>query len=719
MTERLAGEDVVEVLGSMFDVEIAVAATDEPWRLPVEALVVPIGSNLGGLAEGASKAVGGGGDWHSLAGDPVGLGEVRALTTGAGGRAAPTLKMFLATNVGDAPAPARRVHNAAARAIDTASRMGVRTVAMPLLGAGRLGLDLDDAAQANVQGVLEELSSSRGGGFRRIVFVGRDERTRRRSRRRGGRPSCCRRTAGRRWCRRLERSSPRRTNRPTSTPDRLYEHLSSSAVEVLGHATAVAVDRTDTPGVIDGPLVLLSALTRRRGHLGGVAAVLGRLLAGDESRLPDLLRRLAECLAIPIRSLDSEPSAELREGSADAVVDRARDLVRTTGVTDVHVRHLLAAVATAELPEPVLAALGATSEGLRGHLRAAIREAVPQEAPSVWDEILLAPAEVLALAGGYSRDTVDDAERIPQDEDRLGVGTYVSMLATVIARRDTPLPLSIGLFGEWGSGKSYFMGLLRDKIQTLSESADEAYWREIVPITFNAWHYADTDLWASLGNELFEQLAGPGATAAQNREALRDELNEKTERAVELRAANRRAEQEATRLREELDRARVEAAGSKKNLLDAVVASPTIQARLGAAWAALGVSDDVEQGQLLAAELQGTTADVDALRLATRQPRGRVLMGLAGVALVVLLVAAVVFTGDLSRWLAGTGVLGLAAALAGVTTVIRKTRGGLRTLTAAAVESAPSSTGAPTTAWPRRGRGCARRRRGRRCCSRS
>ena len=178
MTERLAGEDVVEVLGSMFDVEIAVAVTDEPWGLPVEALVVPIGSNLGGLAEGASKAVGGGGDWHSLAGDPVGLGEVRALTTGAGGRAAPALKMFLATNVGDAPAPARRVHNAAGRALDTAGRMGVRTVAMPLLGAGRLGLDLAEAAQANVQGVLEELSSSRGGGFRRIVFVGRDERTR-------------------------------------------------------------------------------------------------------------------------------------------------------------------------------------------------------------------------------------------------------------------------------------------------------------------------------------------------------------------------------------------------------------------------------------------------------------------------------------------------------------------------------------------------------------
>jgi predicted nuclease with TOPRIM domain len=698
VTERLAGEDVVEVLGSMFDVEIAVAVTDEPWRLPVEALVVPIGSTLDGLAAGASKAVGGGGDWHSLAGDPVGPDEVRVLTTGAGGRAAPSLKMFLATNVGDAPAAIRRVHDAAGRAVDTAGRMGVRTLAMPLLGAGRLGLDVDDAAQANVQGVREELSSSRGGGFQRIVFVGEDERTRQAI------------VAAWRPAKLLPPEAPERPTtvppprevRPSAdravpemsatadglahvAPDRLYRHLSSSAVEVLGHATAVAADRTDTPGLIDGPLVLLSALTRRRGNLGGVSAVLGRLLTGDESRLPDLLRRLAESLSIPITSLDHEPAAGLREGSADVVVDAARNLGRRTGVADVHVRHLLAAVATTKLPEPVLAALGATSDDLRGRLRAAIRDTVPREAPSVWDEILLSPVEVLDLAGGYSRDTVDDTERIPQDEDRLGVRTYVSMLATVIARRDTPLPLSVGLFGEWGSGKSYFMGLLRDKIQTLSESGDKAYWREIVPISFNAWHYADTNLWASLGNEIFEQLAGPGATASQNREALRDELNERTERAVELRAANERAEQEAARLREELDRARTEAAASQRNIVEAVVASPTIQDRLGRAWTALGISDEVERGQLLTAELHGAGADVDAFRLATRQPRGRILVGVAAVALVVL-VLAVVFAGDVSRWVAGGGVVTFMAAVAGVTAVIRKIRTGLRTLTAAAVE---------------------------------
>ena len=81
------------------------------------------------------------------------------------------------------------------------------------------------------------------------------------------------------------------------------------------------------------------------------------------------------------------------------------------------------------------------------------------------------------------------------------------MLASVIANKDTPLPLSIGLFGEWGSGKSFFMGRLRQQIAELS--TEDGYLTRIEQIGFNAWHYADTNLWASLGDEIFRQLARP------------------------------------------------------------------------------------------------------------------------------------------------------------------------------------------------------------------
>jgi predicted KAP-like P-loop ATPase len=74
------------------------------------------------------------------------------------------------------------------------------------------------------------------------------------------------------------------------------------------------------------------------------------------------------------------------------------------------------------------------------------------------------------------------------------------MLSTVMADKDTPMPLSVGLFGEWGSGKSYFMGLLRGEVKKLGEQDPDRYHTDIVQLGFNAWHYSDSNLWASIGD---------------------------------------------------------------------------------------------------------------------------------------------------------------------------------------------------------------------------
>jgi hypothetical protein len=47
-------------------------------------------------------------------------------------------------------------------------------------------------------------------------------------------------------------------------------------------------------------------------------------------------------------------------------------------------------------------------------------------------------------------------------DDALQVGFYANHLAQLIAAKTTPMPLSIGLFGPWGSGKSHFIRLIRD-----------------------------------------------------------------------------------------------------------------------------------------------------------------------------------------------------------------------------------------------------------------
>jgi predicted KAP-like P-loop ATPase len=175
---------------------------------------------------------------------------------------------------------------------------------------------------------------------------------------------------------------------------------------------------------------------------------------------------------------------------------------------------------------------------------------------------VLSIQELGALAGGVSADLVRPDLGIHAADDHLNLSTYVGMMATVVARTDTPLPLSIGLFGEWGSGKSTFMGLLRGRVAELSSSGSPDYLRDVVQIGFNAWTYADADLWASLGDEIFRALIGPEATDDEMRQTVRSELDTKLARADELAAARDHAASEAASLQNELDQARTAYIGS-------------------------------------------------------------------------------------------------------------------------------------------------------------
>jgi hypothetical protein len=94
-------------------------------------------------------------------------------------------------------------------------------------------------------------------------------------------------------------------------------------------------------------------------------------------------------------------------------------------------------------------------------------------------------------------------------QDRLKVDRYVNAFARVIASRALTPPLSIGLFGDWGSGKTFFMDRLHDKIGELAQTPagdSPLYWNRICQIRFNAWHYTETNLWASLVTTIFNEL---------------------------------------------------------------------------------------------------------------------------------------------------------------------------------------------------------------------
>lgn len=114
-------------------------------------------------------------------------------------------------------------------------------------------------------------------------------------------------------------------------------------------------------------------------------------------------------------------------------------------------------------------------------------------------------------------------------EDRLGVDRDVDTLSDIVMAQEVSPPLAIGLFGDWGIGKSFFMSRMYDRIEALAamstrartEGQPTAYCGSVCQVRFNAWHYVDANLWASLTGTIMDRLAEQLDDAAAGR-ALAD-----------------------------------------------------------------------------------------------------------------------------------------------------------------------------------------------------
>ena len=159
---------------------------------------------------------------------------------------------------------------------------------------------------------------------------------------------------------------------------------------------------------------------------------------------------------------------------------------------------------------------------------------------------------------GFAADTIDE------QNDQLGIQTEVQTLAAIMMARDVTPPLAIGLFGEWGSGKSFFMSQMRKTVKTLAQRPQQQggtspYCSSVVQITFNAWHYAETNLWASLVSAIFEKLAIHvfGGTPTERQQAqLIAELASAKAVTAEVRAEERRASEQLKEEEARLDELR-------------------------------------------------------------------------------------------------------------------------------------------------------------------
>ena len=138
---------------------------------------------------------------------------------------------------------------------------------------------------------------------------------------------------------------------------------------------------------------------------------------------------------------------------------------------------------------------------------------------------------------GYRSDAHGAGDQLDRQREALA-------LADIITARSAAPPLAIGIFGRWGEGKSKFLAMIRDEVAQrarLAGRTDPISHGAVRQVSFNAWHYAETDLWASLVAELFGQLADPTSEQEQRqRSRLTSELIDARGLQVQLAAAQAR-----------------------------------------------------------------------------------------------------------------------------------------------------------------------------------
>ena len=224
------------------------------------------------------------------------------------------------------------------------------------------------------------------------------------------------------------------------------------------------------------------------------------------------------------------------------------------GEVEVGVLHLAGALISRRVDnDAALVALGLTPQKLRKDL---IAHAEKQgESGEAWGEAL--GEEESLQAGRPVELNSDEPEAVVRlDEkwtsDPLSIRPDVEAFAALLASKTLEPPLSIGLFGPWGSGKTTFLRRLHRAVQTLADEATKKqtpYVSNIVHVEFNAWHFAEDALTSSLVDTILRALSAyinddPIAVGEAQRKVKLAQL-ESTKRKLEAAEAVKQAAQTA------------------------------------------------------------------------------------------------------------------------------------------------------------------------------
>jgi hypothetical protein len=324
-------------------------------------------------------------------------------------------------------------------------------------------------------------------------------------------------------------SSPAQRASPSSA-----ELLQASADDrvrlALSIAAVLARLHPDGPGPI-GALELTYGLLRTDGD----GELLARMLAdsakslGTESSSDSPIERIRRSLAVPSMSV---PAQFDRPSALAAELDSMADALNP-GETPFSVAFVFLALWHPGQPgslapiDPLLTQLGVDSEPFLERLATHFESERRTEAMRARELIRLRrPPYRVWNRPHIDNDRVGGA--IPPDKDLLDARKPALRFAKLLAAKQVAPPIALGLFGNWGSGKTFFMGLMRDRIDDLAANGGDDYVRGVAQIEFNAWHYHDTNLWASLAMRIFEGLAEKlGGKRDSDVERKRKELHQK------------------------------------------------------------------------------------------------------------------------------------------------------------------------------------------------
>lgn len=142
----------------------------------------------------------------------------------------------------------------------------------------------------------------------------------------------------------------------------------------------------------------------------------------------------------------------------------------------------------------------------------AILSALPASDTTSLSEIILTtlvPDILAALRQRFIKRPQAAVNDEPVGHDLLQVETAVYALAEMCMLNDLNPPLSVGVLGGWGSGKSFVMHLMQERVAHLRgrpATPNFPYVGHVYQIRFDAWTYAKSNLWASLMQTIFYEL---------------------------------------------------------------------------------------------------------------------------------------------------------------------------------------------------------------------